>query len=69
MDDEWEDIGEPGEMVAFTTTIECGFGTKPDPLTTAIEMVGGVALSALAIWFIVRLVNRRSLRGLLSSAP
>jgi tRNA(Met) C34 N-acetyltransferase TmcA len=43
------------------------FGREPDPVI--METVGGVTLSALAIWFIVRLVNRRSLRRLSLKTP
>jgi hypothetical protein len=46
---------------------EPGVGPEPDPVI--MKTVGGVTLSALAIWFIVRLINRRSLRRLSLKTP
>jgi tRNA(Met) C34 N-acetyltransferase TmcA len=46
---------------------ERSVGPETDPVI--MKMVGGVTLSALAIWFIVRLVNRRSLRRLSLKTP
>jgi hypothetical protein len=56
---EWEDIDEPGEPVGFRTTIECTFEPEPDPVATALYTTGGVILTAIAMWLIVRIINRR----------
>ncbi len=53
--------------VALYRVAEPGVGPEPDPVM--MEIVGGVTLAALAIWFIVRLVNRQSLRRLSLKTP
>jgi hypothetical protein len=48
---------------------EAELSSGPVPNPVIMETVGGVTLSALAIWLIVRLVNRRSLRRLTLKTP
>lgn len=70
METQWEydpdDNPDTSEGVGWISASDL-MPPRPDPLTITIEFVSGFVVSALVIWFIVRLTNRRA--RLPSDAP